>query len=68
MTQAQAVAQIFMTAFHALPRREQDHVLSAMVRDRRLREDLIDLAVAEKRSHEPARGFRQYLKSRKLTV
>ncbi len=55
------MAEVFLTAFHALSRTEQNRVMVGMVRDRRLREDLIDLAIAEARAHEPSRSFRQFL-------
>ena len=61
MTTKEAVADVFMTAFHALPSAEQDVILTKMVKDRALREDLIDLAIAEARSHERARPFRSFL-------
>jgi hypothetical protein len=57
-------AEVFWTAFRALPRKEQDVFLSKMLKDRRLREDLLDLAIAEKRSGDKARPFRTALEDR----
>ena len=61
MTAQEAVADIFMTAFRALSSAEQNAILAKMVKDQELREDLIDLAIAEARSHEKSRSFRTFL-------
>jgi len=63
MTQTQATAEVFLTAFNALTRVEQSRVIVGMIRDRRLREELVDLARAESRSHEPHRPFSQFLRN-----
>ena len=39
-----ATAEVFLTAFRTLARKEQDIFLSAILRDKRFREDLIDIA------------------------
>ena len=62
MTKTQATAEIFWTAFQVLPRKEQQAILQRILKDKGLREDLIDLAVIESRRAEPARPLRQYLK------
>ncbi len=61
MSPKEAVTDIFMTAFRALSSAEQDAILAKMVQDRELREDLIDLAIAEARSHERSRSFQTFL-------
>ena len=63
MTSQQATAEVFMTAFRALPAEEQNSFLIAMIKDSRLREDIIDLAIAAKRSCEKIKPFRSLLKS-----
>ena len=68
MTSQQATAEVFMTAFRALPHKEQDSFLVAMVKDARLREDLIDLAIATKRSCEKTKPLRSFLKSLKRST
>ena len=62
MTKTQATAEIFWTAFQVLPRKEQQAILQRILKDKGLREDLIDLAVIESRRAEPARPLRQYMK------
>ena len=55
-------AEVFLTAFRTLPKREQDIFLGEMLKDKRLREDLIDIAIAEERSGDKTRPFRAVLK------
>jgi hypothetical protein len=62
MTEAEATAEVFWTAFKVLPRAEQQAILRRIVRDQNLRHDLIDLALIEERPDEPSRPLRDYLK------
>jgi hypothetical protein len=39
-----ATAEVFLTAFKTLPKKEQDIFFSEMVKEKSLREDLIDIA------------------------
>lgn len=64
MPKAEAVAEVFLTAIRSLPKRDREQILAGLVRDRNLRQDLMDLAVIEQRRKEPSRHFRQYLKAR----
>ena len=57
MTPAEARAQVFLTAFLTLPHTEQETFLSQLLKDKNIREDLIDLATAEKRKGEKSRSF-----------
>ena len=63
MAPYQATAEIFMTAFKALPARERSTFFSRLLQDNSLREDIMDIAVASKRSHEKTKSFRCFLKS-----
>lgn len=65
MTSKQATAEIFMTAFRALPPEEQNTFLITIVKDSHFREDIIDLAIATKRSLEKTKPLRSFLKSLK---
>ena len=58
-TNKEALAEVFLVALRSLPRKEQDAVLAALVKDKRLREDIVDLAIAEEREEEPARALRE---------
>jgi len=62
MTDAEATAEVFWTAFKVLPRAEQQAILRRIVRDQNLRHDLIDLALIEERRDEQSRPLRDYLK------
>lgn len=57
-----ATAEVFLTAFRTMARKEQDIFLSEMLKDNRLREDLIDIAIAESRAKDKSRSFREFLK------
>lgn len=56
-----ATAEVFLTAFKTLKKEEQDIFLTSLLKDKALREDLIDIAIAEKRSKEKGRPFREFL-------
>lgn len=67
MTIQQATAKVFLTAFKALSRQEQEVILSRVAEDRKLRrllEDITDrLAIKEEQS-KPSRPLREYIKDR----
>ena len=60
-----ATADVFLTAFKTLPRKEQDIFLSKVLKDKKLRDDMIDIAVAESRARDKSRSFRDFLKAQK---
>ena len=60
-----ATAEVFLTAFKTLPRKEQDIFLSAVMKDKKLREDLMDIAIAESRARDKSRSLRDFLKAQK---
>jgi hypothetical protein len=62
MTARQATAEVFLTAFRALPKHEQNAFLFTIVKDRYFREDVIDLAIAVKRSAERCRNLGSFIK------
>ena len=67
MTVQQATAEVFLTAFKALPRREQEDILGRIARDRRLRrvlEDLSDRLAIEEERGKPSRPLRNYIAAR----
>lgn len=55
MTGSEATAEVFWTAFRALPRKDRDAVIARLAQDKRLRRDLIDIAIASERLNDPAR-------------
>lgn len=62
MPNAEALAEVFLTALRSLPKAGRDRILLGLVKDRALRRDLMDLATIEERKNEPSRPFRDYLK------
>jgi hypothetical protein len=64
MTAAAATAEIFWTAFRALPRNERQAIVGRLLGDRQFREDLIDAATVAQRRKEPARPLGEYLARR----
>jgi len=57
-----ATAEVFLTAFKTLTRKEQDIFLSEILKDKKLREDLMDIAIAEGRAKDKSRSFKDFLK------
>ena len=68
MSSAQATAEIFVTAFKSLKRREREAVLERMLADTELSEDMADTMALEARRHEPRHSFRQTLQDLKIKV
>ncbi len=67
MTVQQATAEVFLTAFEALSRQEQEVIFSRIARDqkfRRLLEDISDLLVIEEERGKPSKPLRDYIKDR----
>ncbi len=54
MTAREATAEVFWTAFRALPKAERETVIQRLVRDPKFKEELIDIVTAFKRQHEKA--------------
>lgn len=52
MTAHEATAQVFWTAFRTLSKAEREAVIQRLLRDRGMREDLIDVVTALQRRHE----------------
>ncbi len=64
MSQSEATAEVFWTAFSALPREARDRFMEKMVADPTLREkleDLLDLEIASERSGEPTHPLDEVL-------
>jgi len=61
MTKAEAKAEVFWLAFQALSKEEQAKVLSLIMGNRSLREDIIDIAIALERSKEKTRPLKDIL-------
>jgi len=61
MRASEATAEIFVTAFKSLKRRQREAVLERMLADAELSEDLADTVALEARRRAPRHSFRQTL-------
>lgn len=61
MTVREAKAEVFWTAFKSLSKPERNAVLERFLRNKQLREDLLDVTLIEKRHNEPSRPLKDYL-------
>jgi hypothetical protein len=68
MSAAEATAEVFVTAFKSLNRRQREAVLERMLADEELSEDVADTLALEARRHEPRHSFRQTLKELNIKV
>lgn len=59
-----ATAEVFWTAFRALPKSEREVVVRRLVAGKEFRENLLDVAVFENRCDENSRSYRAYLRDR----
>lgn len=65
MTQQQATAEIFWTAFQSLKKKERDAVMKRFIQDENLREDLRYSLIIEERKREPKILLEDYLSHKK---
>ena len=68
MSATEATAEIFVTAFKALKRKERDAVLQKLVTDAELAEDLADSLALEARRDQPHTPLREALKDLRIRV
>jgi len=61
-------AEIFLTAFKTMPKKEQNIFLSKIIKDARLREDLIDIEITESRAKDKSRLFRNFIRDGENTA
>ncbi len=65
MKAAQSRAEIYLMALESLPKAEKKAVITRLLEDERLREDILDIALIQQRRGESSRPFREYLAERK---
>ncbi len=68
MSATEATAEIFVTAFKALKRKEREAVLQKLVTDAELAEDLADSLALEARRDQPHIPLRDVLKDLRIRV
>jgi hypothetical protein len=66
MSATEATAEIFVTAFKALKRKERETVFQKLVADAELADDLADTLALEARRHQPHAPLRDVLKDLRI--
>jgi hypothetical protein len=67
LTASQATAEVFFTALKALPKREQEVILTRITKDRKLHrmlENLSDCLAIEEEQDTPSKPLRVYIEER----
>jgi hypothetical protein len=66
MTSREATAEVFWTAFKALPKKAQEAVLARFLQDEEFAEDLVDIALIEEARQEAGQDLplREYISKR----
>lgn len=64
ITATNATAEIFWTAFRAMPKKERIAVVDKLLTDNEFMEDLIDISILKQRENEPSRSLDEYLADR----
>ncbi len=65
ITTAEATAQVFWTAFRAMPKKEREAVIEKLLNEREFGEDLIDVVILRQRKNDSSRSLDEYLADRK---
>ena len=68
MSAIEATAEVFVTAFKTLRPRQREAVLTRMLADEELSEDIADTLALEARRHQPRQSFRQALKELRISM
>jgi len=58
-------SEVYLMALQSLSEAEREAVITRLLEDPQLREDILDLAVIQQRQGEPSRPFTEYLAERK---
>jgi hypothetical protein len=61
----EATAEIFITAFNALSKEEKHTIVTKLLRDKKFKEDLIDIVTIEQRKKESSISLEEYLSKRR---
>ena len=61
----EAIAEVYWTAFQALPKKEREAVISRFLESAEFMEDVMDMSIIKERQKEPSRPLKAYLTERK---
>ena len=64
MKMVESRAEVYLMALQSLTKAEREAVIARLLEDKKLREDILDLALIRQRQGEPSRPFREYLAKR----
>ena len=64
MKAVESKAEVYLMALQSLTKAEKEAVISRLLDDPALREDILDLALIRQRNVESSRPFREYLDNR----
>ncbi len=65
MKTVESRAEVYLMALQSLSKVEKEAVITRLLEDTKLREDILDLVLIQQRQGEPARPFRAYLAERR---
>jgi hypothetical protein len=65
---AQSKAEVYLMALKSLSKEERKAVITRLLEDESIREDILDIALIQQRAGEPVRPFREYLAVREKGV
>jgi hypothetical protein len=57
MNAPEATAEVFLTAFRALPKKERKFIVEKLLNDDEFMDDLTDIVIFEQRKNEPSRSI-----------
>jgi hypothetical protein len=64
VSSAEATAEVFFTAFHALSKKAQQAFMAKLLQNKEFYEDIVDSSIIEQRRSEPSRSLESYLAER----
>ena len=64
MSKVESRAEVFLWALQSLSKAEREAVISRLLEDPELRQDMLDIALIQQRKGERSRPFRDYLAER----
>ena len=65
MDVTETTAEVFLTAFRALPKKERKSIVEKLLKDKEFMDDLIDIVIFEQRKSEPSRLIDEYIYNKK---
>jgi hypothetical protein len=64
----EAIAEVYWTAFQALPKKEREAVINRFLESTEFMEDVMDIATIKARQNESSRPLKAYIDERKRKI